>query len=207
MCQLKKIYLRAFGVLRCVRRIRNYLANGQNCCVSPPDRYNANDKYNELYDGRVACTHRSFAVKNTSLDNQLGIGTKYDDSVRRGLRAPAGWSGDPHGRQTQNDGLQVYDAVAIQTNNKLKPGRATKRTLIFSLFCYFYVLERRRASPDHMSGTDAQITERRARSAQTALELTHCCIQNNDSRLVKRPEERCSNFVVFAIQHETFTWY
>ena len=64
--------------------------------------------------------------------------------------------------------------------------------------------KRRRASPDHMSGTDTQITKRRARSAQPALELTHCCyIQNNDSRLTKRPEERCSNFVVlrYSMRH------
>ena len=119
--------------------------------------------HDELYDGRVACTHRSFPAKTFSLDTQFGKGAKttiqYDEDYALPLQITSALCYGTYHYSLRVPKLGICDD---------EPCRDTKRTLIL-----FFRKEQRRASPDHMSGTDTPIIERRARSAQTLLGLTH----------------------------------
>ena len=62
--------------------------------------------------------HTVHSLQNICVGHPILGKDKTDHSVRRGLRAPARLSSDPHGRQNQEYGLQAYDVVGYHTNNK-----------------------------------------------------------------------------------------
>ena len=144
-------------------------------------------KYDELYDGRVACTHRSFTAKHLRWTPDSGKGQNRPFSTTRITRSrkvvqrPT-WPPEPRiwptglrrriSHKITSTGYYGTHHYSLRVSrlgiSDDEPCRDTKRTLIF-----FFWKEQRRASPDHMSGTDTPIIERRARSAQTLLGLTH----------------------------------
>ena len=126
----RKTILRAFGESRYVILIRflqcsytygwtrNFSGKRTKLLRLSPGPLNAHDNTDELYDRRIAFTHMLFHCKTPWLDTAFAFALWYDHSVLRGLRAPARWSGNPHGRRTHEYGLPAYDIIHDCTNNK-----------------------------------------------------------------------------------------
>ena len=81
--------------------------------------------HDELYDGRVACTHRSFPAKTFSLDTQFGKGAKttiqYDEDYALPLQITSTLCYGTYHYSLRVPKLGICDD---------EPCRDTKRTLI-----------------------------------------------------------------------------